>query len=33
LDKGSISENGHHEELLAKENGLYKSLLELQMEM
>jgi ABC transporter fused permease/ATP-binding protein len=33
LDKGSISENGRHEELLAKENGLYKSLLELQMEI
>ncbi len=32
LDKGSISENGRHEELLAKENGLYRSLLELQMQ-
>jgi ABC transporter fused permease/ATP-binding protein len=32
LDKGSISENGRHEELLAKENGLYKGLLELQMQ-
>jgi ABC transporter fused permease/ATP-binding protein len=32
LDKGQISENGKHEELLAKENGLYKGLLELQMQ-
>jgi ABC transporter fused permease/ATP-binding protein len=32
LDKGSISENGKHEELLQKEGGLYKSLLELQMQ-
>ncbi|MCB9187232.1 MAG: ATP-binding cassette domain-containing protein [Flavobacteriales bacterium] len=32
LDKGEISENGKHEELLAKENGLYKGLLELQMQ-
>ncbi|MBI1286945.1 MAG: ATP-binding cassette domain-containing protein [Flavobacteriales bacterium] len=32
LDKGLISENGKHEELLAKENGLYKGLLELQMQ-
>lgn len=32
LDNGSISENGRHEELLAKENGLYKGLLELQMQ-
>ncbi|MFM1874936.1 MAG: hypothetical protein RL266_673 [Bacteroidota bacterium] len=32
LDKGSISENGRHEELLAKENGLYKGLLELQIQ-
>ena len=32
LDKGEISENGKHEELLEKENGLYKGLLELQMQ-
>lgn len=32
LDKGLISENGKHEELLTKENGLYKGLLELQMQ-
>ena len=32
LDKGSISENGKHEELLQKEGGLYKGLLELQMQ-
>jgi len=32
LDKGSISENGKHEELLQKDGGLYKSLLELQMQ-
>lgn len=32
LDKGKISENGKHEELLARENGLYKGLLELQMQ-
>lgn len=32
LDQGKISENGKHEELLAKENGLYKGLLELQMQ-
>lgn len=32
LDKGSITENGRHEDLLAKENGLYKGLLELQMQ-
>lgn len=32
LDKGSISENGKHEELLKKEGGLYKGLLELQMQ-
>lgn len=32
LDKGKISENGKHEELLTKENGLYKGLLELQMQ-
>lgn len=32
LDKGLISENGRHEDLLAKENGLYKGLLELQMQ-
>lgn len=32
LDKGTITENGRHEDLLAKENGLYKGLLELQMQ-
>ena len=32
LDKGVISENGKHEELLTKENGMYKGLLELQMQ-
>lgn len=32
LDKGQISENGKHEELLEKEGGLYKGLLELQMQ-
>jgi ABC transporter fused permease/ATP-binding protein len=32
LDNGSITENGRHEELLAKEGGLYKGLLELQMQ-
>ncbi|MCF8275979.1 MAG: ATP-binding cassette domain-containing protein [Flavobacteriales bacterium] len=32
LDKGSISENGRHEELLTKEGGLYRGLLELQMQ-
>jgi len=32
LDKGTISESGKHEELLQQEDGLYKSLLELQME-
>ncbi len=32
LDKGTITENGRHEELLAKEGGLYKGLLELQMQ-
>lgn len=32
LDKGEISENGKHEELLKRENGLYKGLLELQMQ-
>lgn len=32
LDKGQISENGKHEDLIAKENGLYKGLLELQMQ-
>ena len=31
LDNGSITENGRHEELLTKEGGLYKGLLELQM--
>jgi ABC-type multidrug transport system fused ATPase/permease subunit len=33
LDKGSIFENGKHEELLQKEGGLYKGLLELQMQV
>ncbi|MBL4587549.1 MAG: ATP-binding cassette domain-containing protein [Flavobacteriales bacterium] len=32
LDKGSISESGRHEDLLKKEGGLYKGLLELQMQ-
>jgi ABC-type multidrug transport system fused ATPase/permease subunit len=32
LDKGTITENGRHEELLEKEGGLYKGLLELQMQ-
>ncbi|MCF8463862.1 MAG: ATP-binding cassette domain-containing protein [Flavobacteriales bacterium] len=32
LDKGTITENGRHEDLLAKEGGLYKGLLELQMQ-
>ncbi|MGB0369083.1 MAG: ABC transporter ATP-binding protein [Flavobacteriales bacterium] len=32
LDKGQISENGKHEELIEKEGGLYKGLLELQMQ-
>ncbi|MGB0918878.1 MAG: ABC transporter ATP-binding protein, partial [Flavobacteriales bacterium] len=32
LDQGQISENGKHEELLGKEGGLYKGLLELQMQ-
>lgn len=32
LDKGVISENGRHEDLLAKEGGMYKGLLELQMQ-
>lgn len=32
LDKGTITENGRHEDLLEKENGLYKGLLELQMQ-
>ncbi len=32
LDKGVISESGKHEELLKQEDGMYKNLLELQME-
>jgi len=32
LDKGTITENGRHEDLLEKEGGLYKGLLELQMQ-
>jgi len=32
LDKGTITENGRHEDLLAKEGGLYKGLLDLQMQ-
>lgn len=32
LDKGAISENGKHEDLLQKEGGLYKGFLELQMQ-
>ncbi len=33
LDKGTITEDGKHEDLLAKEGGLYKGLLELQMQV
>jgi len=33
LDKGAISESGKHADLLKKEGGLYKGLLELQMEI
>lgn len=33
LDKGTITESGKHEELLKQEGGLYKGLLELQMEI
>ncbi|MFT4980465.1 MAG: ABC transporter fused permease/ATP-binding protein [Bacteroidia bacterium] len=32
LDKGVITENGKHEDLLEKEDGMYKGLLELQMQ-
>ncbi len=32
LKKGSIMESGTHEELIRKENGIYKSLVDLQME-
>jgi len=31
LDKGKIAEIGTHEELIAKPNGVYKKLYELQM--
>lgn len=33
LDKGTISESGKHEDLVKNDGGLYKSLLELQMEV